>query len=786
MRERQLARVLARLQRFFNDQDPTAVLDPEAVAEVEALVATVPDPTADVEIAYAAGWLHWARYLVLDVGDDQQDLAAALALFASVYQSDPDAVPDQVRALFDENRSVSPDTPEAQAAHAVTLLGEVLRTGDRAALNAAIDLLRQALAATPTDHPDRAGYLSNLGGALQTRFERTGAQTDLDAAIDAGRAAVAATPTDHPDRAGYLSNLGGALRIRFERTGAQADLDAAVDAGRAAVAVEVASPRVRAGAARGWGRAAGAAGRWGDAVAGFEAAASLLGRLAPRSLARADQEHLLAEMGGLAADAAACCVHAGLTGRAVELFEQGRGVLLGQALDTRTDVTALAEVHPALAGQFTALCEELDRVDEPAVSVTLGAPPAGSPLVDPAAAARAQARRHAAVVEFDRLAGEIRTLPGFEGFLRPPPLAQLRAAAADGPVVVVAVSSFGSHALLLTGAGVDVVPLDGLTPEAVYDRVVAFLDALASEGSPATRAAAQRRLEGILGWLWDTLAGPVLDRLGIDGPPETGQQWPRVWWCVTGLLSFLPVHAAGHHHTRFDPAPATLIDRVISSYTPTIRALTHARRASPAEPAGDGRPAGLDGARVAAVAMPHTHGAGDLPGARAETDGLQRRFPGRVGVLTGAEATREAVLAVLPNARWAHFACHGTAEIANPSNSRLLLHDRPLTVVDVARLRLDRAELAYLSACETARPGGRLADEAIHLASAFQLAGYQHVIATLWPIDDDNAVALADAIYTTLATTADVAGAVHTATRALRGSWPRHPTVWASHIHAGA
>ena len=76
------------------------------------------------------------------------------------------------------------------------------------------------MAATPDDHPGRAMYLSNLGSALQTRFERTGGRPDLDAAVDVGRDAVAATPDDHPDRAGYLSNLGSALQTRFERTGA--------------------------------------------------------------------------------------------------------------------------------------------------------------------------------------------------------------------------------------------------------------------------------------------------------------------------------------------------------------------------------------------------------------------------------------------------------------------------------------------------------------------------------------------------------------------------------------
>ncbi len=303
-------------------------------------------------------------------------------------------------------------------------------------------------------------------------------------------------------------------------------------------------------------------------------------------------------------------------------------------------------------------------------------------------------------------------------------------------------------------------------------------------------------MAGTLGWLWDELASPVLDRMGIIGSPPAGQPWPRLWWCVSGLLSFLPVHAAGHHGTRFDAASATVIDRVVSSYTPTVRALAHAHR--PTVNGGQGGTAGLARGWVAVVAMPHTPDipdTADLPGTEAEAGLLRKHFPGQVTVLTGWEATYEAVLAALPEARWAHFACHGYSDLANPSASRLLLTDhkkRPLTVVDVARLRLDDAELAFLSACSTAQPGARLADEAIHMASAFQLAGYRNVVGTLWPIGDRPAVEVANDVYTALTGTGvtggtgDVAGAVHTATRRLRNRWVDSPSVWASHIHVGA
>ena len=646
----------------------------------------------------------------------------------------------------------------------------------------AVTVGRDAVAAAPPDYPYRAGYLSNLGGALQKRFERTGNPADIDEAVAVGREAVAVIPPGDPGRATALSNVCRALRIRFERTRNQGDLDDAVIAGRTAVAIGAAPAHVRAAAGLGWGRAAAVGGRWEEAVAGFAAAADLLGRVAPRSLARGDQEHLLEELGGLGSEAAACCVHAGLADRAVELFEQGRGVLLGQALDTRTDLTVLAEQHPELAERFIAMRNDLDSDALAFAKLT------GTDGVDEGW--QAAERRQDVAEVFDRVIAEIRATPGFGSFLRPFPISELAAVAANGPIVIVNVSRFGAHALIMTSGGVaDPIPLAELTPKRVADRVVAFLAALEEVSSPAasasSRRSAEQRLTDTLGWLWDAAASPVLDRLGITGPPRQGEPWPRLWWCVSGLLSFLPMHAAGHHSTRSGAAPATVIDRVVSSYTPTIRALAYARRAL----AGPGEDTAGVGGRVLVVAMPHTPGAPDLPGAQAEAARLQEDFPGQVTVLTGPDATRDAVRAALPAARWAHFACHGSSDLGNPSASRLLLADyqrQPLTVVDVARLRLDDAGLAFLSACSTARPGGRLTDEAIHLASAFQLAGYRQVVATLWPIGDQDAFDITVDIYTNLTAAGDAAAAAHAATRRFRRRWPESPSVWASHTHTGA
>jgi len=84
-------------------------------------------------------------------------------------------------------------------------------------------------------------------------------------------------------------------------------------------------------------------------------------------------------------------------------------------------------------------------------------------------------------------------------------------------------------------------------------------------------------------------------------------------------------------------------------------------------------------------------------------------------------------------------------------------------------------------------------DEA-DLAAAFQLAGFPHVIATLWEVPDTTAVTVADTFYTHLHTHPDdptpdtnrAAHALHHAIRALRDQYPNLPSLWAAYLHAGA
>ncbi|MEU8696107.1 CHAT domain-containing protein [Streptomyces sp. NPDC048680] len=653
------------------------------------------------------------------------------------------------------------------------------RTGDLADIDRAVRLGREALEPLAPGEALFATCLSNLGLALRTRHGlRAGAgrkppTEDLDEAISLSERALSTAPADAPERAVYQVVAALALRDRGQYDTARTSRttgggsarpgkpDLALDAARAAATHPRADVPTRMRAGLLWSDIAASAARYQDAVTAFETVIALLPRLAGRELRRADQEHRLGRYTGIAADAAACALSEGAPERAVAMLELGRGVLLSRELDLRADIGELRARQPSLAREFEELRVALadGRAERPAPG-----------------AADSRSRRREEGERWDVLLREIRSLDGLADFAGPPSPQRLLAGAAEGAVVYLNVSRYRSDAVIIAPDGIRSVPLRVTPDEAEHQQrtLDAALDA--RDGGEAERAAA---VHEVLGWLWDTLAEPVLNALKDLHGAHRGPGPPRVWWVPTGALALLPVHAAGHRGgTR------SLLDRVVSSYTPTVRSLATARaaRSVPARPRAP-----------LAVAMSSTPGEGPLSGAEAEARMVQGLFPGTVR-LTGADATRERVLSALPHHAWAHFACHTATDPDVPSRSGLLLHDHQrhlLTVEDVSGLDLGSPELAYLSSCDTARTAPRHADEAIHLASAFQLAGYRQVIATLWRVEDEVSSVFAEKVYAELAEAVrseapvDAAAAVRRATLAVRELCPNRPQFWASYLHVG-
>jgi CHAT domain-containing protein len=166
-----------------------------------------------------------------------------------------------------------------------------------------------------------------------------------------------------------------------------------------------------------------------------------------------------------------------------------------------------------------------------------------------------------------------------------------------------------------------------------------------------------------------------------------------------------------------------------------------------------------------------------------------------------------------------HFAGHGQSNATDPSKSCSLLNvwqSNLLTVADFRDLSLQNTApfLGYLSACSTgANKANDLVDEGIHLVNALQLAGFRHVVGTLWEVSDRHCVDVARILYATIRDEGmkdeSVCKGLHYAVRALRdrsvetgstailkrnvelmdyglsGATQEDPQYWAPYIHFG-
>ena len=685
------------------------------------------------------------------------------------------ALEEAVRMLREAVAVTAPGHPEMNVRQrnlSIALHSLFERTGDPGTLAEAVQAARDAVSGTSPGNFDYALNLSHLGRILSDLFAHSGDQAHLDESMGALRLAATSAPPDHPQRATCLYNLAAALVTRFSEARDPAVLRELRQICRTVATMAAAPAPMQVQAAATWGWAAMLAGDGADALAGYETAISALPRAAPGRVSDRDRERSLRDLAGLAGEAASVAIHQGMAERAVELLEHGRGLLLADAITQRETPAELVRLAPDLAAPFGELRREL-------AAVRTSVPAAGSSqawyLAD---------RRRELSERWDALLTRIRKVPGLSRFLLPPLIGELSPQAVPGPIVMVNASMFRCDALILTGnpaRPVRVVPLPGITRVSVVEKARDLI--AATEGSPDDQPHPHEDLRSILAWLWDEIAAPVvagLREIGSAGPDR------RVWWCPAGEMALLPLHAAGRPG---DPAgPATVMDCMIPSYTPTIWALAHLRQ----RPTGPAVPEPASGALI--VSMPHTPAEEPLPGARAEADLVTRLLPAFV-TLTGSAATHDGVLRMLPSYRIVHLACHGRSVPGDPAAGTLLLHDhldRPLTVAEIGQLQLPSGELAYLSACRTATSDPQLPDEAIHLTGAFQLAGDGRVIGTLWPVSDQVAVAMAKAIYTDLTGNGTgpvqpegTARALHRAALRLRERYPEAPETWAAFLHAG-
>ncbi|MEV7907811.1 CHAT domain-containing protein, partial [Streptomyces anulatus] len=556
-------------------------------------------------------------------------------------------------------------------------------------------MTEQALAGVGEGTPLGTRFQSNLGVLLLERFMLYGRTQDIERASEALQRAVAATPSQHPNRTERIGALADAHRLQFERrwgiprlTGhldalrfseashdilskilsphARRELKKVVQTAEKAAKVTPAGhhlyartrmrlaqaqalesvllrdPRTMRRAHAVWAQVAGdataaaplrvraarylALAQLRDMMAGsraadtsigefFDLAMELLPRAVPQALPHIDRERHLAMCAGVAHDAAAWVLRRDHPEpeQALGFLEQGRGVLHAQVLNKRTDLTELRARRPELARRFEKLARLLDRPEGAGFT-------SGWSLETGAASELLTGQdRHALASQWDQLVEEIRSVPGLEHFLQPFQVTELLSAGADeGPIIVINVSGLGCDALIIKDGGVRAVALPMLHAAELVKRADAFVADVRDAGNSklplAEQVTAQGRIVETLGWLWTAVTEPILDELGLlAGAAPHSESLPRLWWVPTGHLAYFPLHAAG----LAGVPDAQVLDRVVSSYAPTVRELIHAR----SRPIPQRTPTAL------IIGMRRTPDAGELPRVPEEVQAITAHFP---------------------------------------------------------------------------------------------------------------------------------------------------------------
>ncbi|KAG5659530.1 hypothetical protein KAF25_002089 [Fusarium avenaceum] len=695
----------------------------EAVTHARAALDVAPEdcPTRHNQLHNLASVL---LKMFLRVQDEVTELDEAIALSREAVASVPEGHPDLATYL---NR----------------LMGGLDKRHDKQGsyrdLEEGIQIGRQIVELTKHVYSGRTFAVSTFAVLLKKRFKAEGSLSDLDEAIEVSQRALNQTPGDSPARTEHCKTLGDLLVGRNSKTRDDDDIRQAVESYRAAVNHTAGQPLRRIIAAA---SAMPCCQEYQDAYdMGWTAIALIPSLVVARSLETIDRQHLLSHTAGLTAATVGAAVKLKKEpSEVLGLLEQGRGVLGSSLGEMRIDIKELQRDFPGLAEEFIRLRDEIDTFTR--MGTVRQASPTQRNDGD---------RRRIAAKSFDELLLEIRQNAGFEDFLGPLSTEQILAAAAYGPIVVINSSWMGCQAIVIQEQALTTLGFRDLKEYEIIDR--------ASAGDFGS----VENLE----FLWDHITGPVLELLGFTGTPLLEEDWPHVWWIPTGPISRFPLHASGRHQ---EYSGKTVMDRVISSYSTSLKALVRGRRQREFTPGPS---------QALLVAMEQTPGQDPLPKARDEIDAVSSICNSMaVRTVTGASDKKRA-LSYLRDCNIFHFAGHGNTDSDNPSKSYLCFDTKDhLTVGDLLALNLHERSpfLAYLSACSTGHvQDDKFIDESIHLISACQLAGFRHVIGTLWKVQDDHCVDVARVTYECIRdggmTDESVCRGLHKATRKLREVW---------------
>jgi CHAT domain-containing protein len=165
-----------------------------------------------------------------------------------------------------------------------------------------------------------------------------------------------------------------------------------------------------------------------------------------------------------------------------------------------------------------------------------------------------------------------------------------------------------------------------------------------------------------------------------------------------------------------------------------------AEREPPRTPQGKIQKALFAGVSVEAAGFPALHLAGDELGPFHQWTGQAPLTD-----LRDENVTREAMVAHLPSATFAHIAAHGVFSPSRPDATGLVLTPHPpshevLSITDIASLRLDALRHLTLSSCWSADNFVLPGRWVVSFPQRFHLAGAETVLACLWEVEQSFAV----------------------------------------------
>ncbi|MGM0452336.1 MAG: CHAT domain-containing protein [Thermodesulfobacteriota bacterium] len=177
-----------------------------------------------------------------------------------------------------------------------------------------------------------------------------------------------------------------------------------------------------------------------------------------------------------------------------------------------------------------------------------------------------------------------------------------------------------------------------------------------------------------------------------------------------------------------------------------------------------------------------------LPFAEQEVRSIQWNFP-EITLLTREKATEAWVVDHIADYDIIHIASHGEFDPVNPLMSAIKLSagqnpadDGDLRATEVFGLDI-RADMVYLSACQTGLGKVKTGDEIIGLNRSFFYAGTHTVVSSLWRVSDVSTAMLIKAFYREY-TRHNKSRSLQAATRHVKNRYP-HPGYWGAFTLVG-